>query len=178
MDVNLRKRLQTVLGNDHVGTIIGMMSFSLSLTGETRFWDFVAEVKAAMTEFLESKYHFYYFDVNERFDAACETMPAFQENLQKNDGLVQDMNFSSFGKYFFDPNYGRLTIDRMYATGAGWCPTFVSATSDENSRVAADFFNKAVDIIEAAYRFDDSYRLLDWISGSPSLTDTERFRGA
>jgi len=180
MDVNLRKRLQTVLGNDHVGTIIGMMSFSLSLDGNTRFWDFVVEVRTAMTKFLESKYHLYYFTVNDRFDAASGAMPAFQDNLKRNDGLVQDMNFSTFGKYFFNPNYGRLTLEKAYATGAGWCPTFgscvflilgvtrnfytfVYSTSDENSLVAAEFFNKAVDIIEEAHSFDDSYRLLDQI---------------
>merc|ERR1712110_724158 len=134
-----------------------------------------------MTQFLESKFHFYYFDVNKQFDAMCETTPAFQENLTRNDGLVQDMNFSSFGKYFFDPSYGRLNIDKMYCTGGGWCPTFgscvflilglnrnfytfVYATSDENKRVASDFFNKAVDMIELAHSLDDTYSLLDWVS--------------
>jgi len=181
MDVNLRKRLQTVLGDDHVGTIIGMMSFSLTLTGETRFWDFVAEVRTAMTEFLEAKYHFYYFDANERFDAICEKMPDFQDNFKRNNGRVQDMNFSSFGKYFYDTSYGKLKIDKMYCTGGGWCPTFgscvflilgvtrnfytlVYSTSEENSKVAEAFFKAAVDIIETAHTFDDSYKLLDWVS--------------
>jgi len=131
---------------------------------------------------LEStEYHFHYFDVNRRFDAVCEAIPAFQENIQRNDGLVQDMNFSSFGKYFYDPSYGHLTIDKMYATGAGWCPTFgscvflilgltrnhysfVYSTSSENERVARNFFDKAVDIIETAHSLDDSYCLLDWVS--------------
>lgn len=181
MDVNLRKRLQTVLGNDHVGTIIGMMSFSLRLKASTKFWEFVLQVKEAMTDFLESKLHFHYFGVNERFDAACESMPKFQENLSRNDGLVQDMNFSSFGRYFYDTKYGQLQIEKMYASGGGWCPTFgscvflilglkqnhytfVYSKSDGNSRVAEDFFGKAVDIIEASHSFDDVYSLGDWLS--------------
>ena len=119
MDVNLRKRLETSLGNDHVGTIIGMMNFSLSLSGKTRFWDFVVEVKAAMATFLSKNLHLLYFDVNERFDAMCNDLAAFVENLKRNQGFVQDMNFSSFGKYFFDTTYGNLSIDKMYCTGAG-----------------------------------------------------------
>lgn len=181
MDVNLRKRLSTVLGNDHVGTIIGMMSFSLKLRGDTKFWDFAAEVRTAMTKFLDSKLHFHYFGVNERFDAMADSLPAFQDNLSRNDGLVQDMNFSSFGKYFFDPNYGALHITKMYAIGGGWCPTFgscvflilglsrnhytfVYSTSPENAVVAQSFFEKAVDIIETAQDFDDAYCLGDWLS--------------
>merc|ERR1712108_77382 len=106
---------------------------------------------------MGTNYHFYYFGVNERFDSKRDEFPVFQENLKRNSGLVQDMNFSSFGKYFFDTNYGRWTIDKMYCTGGGWCPTFgscvflilglsrnfytfVYATSDENTRVASDFF--------------------------------------
>jgi len=181
MDVNLRKRLSTVLGNDHVGTIIGMMSFSLKLRGDTKFWDFAREVKSAMTNFLDSKLHFHYFGVNERFDALAESMPAFQDNLLRNDGLVQDMNFSSFGKYFFEPTYGARQITKMYAIGGGWCPTFgscvflilglsrnhytfVYSTSPENTVVAESFFEKAVDIIETAQHFNDVYCLGDWLS--------------
>lgn len=181
MDVNLRKRLSTVLGNDHVGNIIGMMSFSLKLRGDTKFWDFAARVRTAMTNFLDSKLHFHYFGVNERFDAMADSLPFFQDNLSRNDGLVQDMNFSSFGKYFYDPNYGTLQITKMYAIGGGWCPTFgscvflilglsrnhytfVYSTSPENAVVAESFFEKAVGIIEIAQDFDDAYCLGNWLS--------------
>lgn len=181
MDVNLRKRLSTVLGNDHVGTIIGMMSFSLKLRGDTKFWDFAAEVKVAMNKFLESQLHFHYFGVNERFDSMAESLPSFQENLVRNGGLVQDMNFSSFGKYFYDPKYGSLQITKMYAIGGGWSPTFgscvflilglsrnhytfVYSTSRENDAVAESFFEKAVGIIEMAQDFDDAYCLGEWLS--------------
>jgi len=191
MDVNLRKRLEPILGNEHVGTIIGMMSFSLSISGETKFWDFVAEVRTAMNDFLEANYHCYYFDVNERFDAACESMPAFQDNVKKNDGRVQDMNFSSFGNYFFKPDYGKYALKRMYCTGGGWCPTFgacvflilglrsrnfytfVYAPGDGNEAVAEEFFGKACDIIEISHTLNDAYSLNDWVSaagGYPSAS--------
>lgn len=181
MDVNLRKRLPGNLGNDHVGTIIGMMGFSLSMSGKTSFWDFVAEVRDEMTKAMESRQHLHYFDVNEQFDASSSDNPEFQDNLKRNDGLVQDMNFSSFGKYFFEPTYGKLQLTKLYCAGGGWCPTFgscvfliptvtannytfVYSTNDTNAQIASDFFKGACDIIEMAHGLDDSYSLNDWLS--------------
>jgi hypothetical protein len=69
MDVNLRNRFATALGNDHVGGYIGMMAFQLSIQPSTRFWAFAAQVKKAMDDGLEEQQHFHYLEVNTRLEA-------------------------------------------------------------------------------------------------------------
>eukprot|EP00928_Gymnodinium_smaydae_P088614 TRINITY_DN7267_c0_g1_i3.p1 TRINITY_DN7267_c0_g1~~TRINITY_DN7267_c0_g1_i3.p1 ORF type:complete len:516 (+),score=85.12 TRINITY_DN7267_c0_g1_i3:64-1611(+) len=181
MCVNMRTRMPESLGNDHVGAIMSVLNISESLSGDIKFWDLVAEVKRTMNESISAKEHFYFLEASKQLEGMCDATPGYQEVLQRNNGHVQEMNFSNFTRYFYDPNYGRLKLTKAYVSGGGCSPTFAScvlwtatvsanhysflyATSDENTKVAQEFFANVVNLIEKCHSLDEGYSLSDWMN--------------
>lgn len=181
MDVNLRKRLPKSLGNDHVGAYIGMMSFNLSLTPSTTFWDFVQTMRDAIETGLNEKQHFHYLEVNRRLDEQIEESPLEDKAWKLDDGHAQDMNFSNIGRYPFSPVYGNITVDKIYCVGGGWCPTFgayvflipsvtslnfslVYESAKLNDAVANDFFDSVCSLVERSPNLSESFTLEDYMS--------------
>ena len=181
MDVNLRKRLPNInLGSDHIGAHIGMMSFNLNLTKDTKFWDFVAQFKNAIEVGLKEKQPFHYFEVNRRLDGMLEEEPLNNKAWKEDDGHTNDMNFSNIAQYPFCPNYGHAGVEKIYCVGGGWCPIFgayvflipsvhylnfscVYETADVNHAVASEFFNAVCDLTENAANISDTFTLEEYM---------------
>eukprot|EP00927_Polykrikos_kofoidii_P055606 TRINITY_DN49820_c0_g1_i1.p1 TRINITY_DN49820_c0_g1~~TRINITY_DN49820_c0_g1_i1.p1 ORF type:complete len:481 (+),score=38.08 TRINITY_DN49820_c0_g1_i1:65-1507(+) len=183
MDVNLRKRLPTSLGNDHVGAFIGMMSFNLSLEPSTKFWDFVQSMYHGIGDALDEKQHFHYLEANKRLDKMVEEKPLENRAWKGNDGHAQDMNFSNIGRYPFSPDYGAVSVEKIYCVGGGWCPKFgayvflipsvrylnfslvYESGAKLNDTTAKEFFNLVCDLVESTPSADESFTLGDYLKG-------------
>lgn len=183
MDVNLRKRLPKSLGNDHVGAFIGMMSFNLSLESSTKFWDFVQSMYHSIGDALDEKQHFHYLEVNKRLDKMIEEKPLGNRAWKSNDGHAQDMNFSNVGRYPFSPDYGAVSVEKIYCVGGGWCPTFgayvflipsvrclnfslvYESDAKLNDTIANEFFDSVCDLVESTPSVDESFTLGDYLKG-------------
>ena len=156
--------------------LFSMLHFDLSVTSATPFWELVREAKCRTDQSLTEQQHLFCFDVEERLDARhCAPLCA-----RTAVNGAQDINFSNVGRYLFSPNYGPLTLRRLYYAGGGWVPTFggcmfaVSAVthmsyslvfqaSERNAGTAKAFLDEAVRVTEAAHALPEAWTLADYL---------------
>jgi hypothetical protein len=116
---------------------------------------------------------------------AAET--GYNETKWNQHGHAQDMNFSSFGRYFFEPTVGSTSLEKVYCVGGGWCPTFgayvflipsvkylnfsiVYESDSLNEQVAENFLESAADLTERAWKLPDTYTLAEFMESSTTRT--------
>jgi hypothetical protein len=105
----------------------------------------------------------------------------YDEKVWDKHGHVQDMNFSNVGRYFFSPTVGKISIEKIYCVGGGWCPTFgsyiflipavkalhfclVYEASDFNDEVANRFLSLAADLTETVWSLPVGFTLAEYMN--------------
>jgi hypothetical protein len=112
MDVNLRKRIDMNLEDDHVGLLIGMMSVNVPVESDNEpLFEFARRIAHWAKESIARRDSHSYHIANRRYDSEIGT-PVDR---------VTDLNFSNVGLYPFETEFNGFRLTSIHVIG-WWCP--------------------------------------------------------
>ncbi|CAF1371050.1 unnamed protein product [Adineta ricciae] len=172
LDVNLRHRYPSPLDrHEHIGLHIGMMTLNeIVISRETKFWSLCRVIFNDLQRNLSEGRHLTYLRANR----LTSTDEQIDEQTKRNDGRINDLNFSNIGPYVFQREYEDLKLKHYYCVGSNPCPSvgtnvilvcsvesldyvLLHEAGEKNRLIAKSWFDRMVGLTDRVWRQTESW---------------------
>ncbi|CAF4843252.1 unnamed protein product, partial [Rotaria sp. Silwood2] len=137
---------------------------------QTKFWSLCHVVHRELQNNLSDDKHLIYL----RSNRLCSNDKQIEEQTNRNDGRINDLNFSNIGPYSFQQEFEEVKLKHYYCVGSNGCPTvgtnvllvcsiksldytLLYEPGEKNQSIAKHWFEKMASLTDAAWKYGEDW---------------------